>query len=133
MYSASVKNLYIGKSGIDIQVQGEINGIRIKGAASLDPTTLVGEIFEPVPIIRTKNPDYGLIPKYPDYCLINGYWDNQKFLINPIGTDLYTLWITGIPLGTSINEYLLKGNVYHKTFTDSHRTYLFQITKQQLV
>ena len=47
MYQTSVKNLYIGKSGIDLQVQGQINGIRIKGSASLDPTTLVGEVFAP--------------------------------------------------------------------------------------
>jgi hypothetical protein len=122
MYQNSVKNLYIGKSGIDIQVQGQINGIRIKGSASLDPTTLVGEVFAP----------YNG-PKSPDYYLSNGYWDNnnQKFIINPICTELYTLWITGIPLGVSTDDFLLKDNVYNSIYQDSHRTYLFQITKQQ--
>ena len=121
MYPTSVKNLYIGKSGIDIQVQGQINGIRIKGAASLDPTTLVGEVFAPAPHEG---------PKSPDYYLLNGYWDNQKFLINPIGTELYTLWITGIPLGSSAKEFIIPESIHHSTFQDSHRTYLFQVTKQ---
>lgn len=121
MYPNSVKNLYIGKSGIDIQVQGQINGLRINGAASLDPTTLVGEVFAPAPFGG---------PKSPDYYLLDGYWDNRNFLINPIGTELYTLWITGIPLDLSINDFLLKDNVYNSIFQDSHRTYLFQITKQ---
>lgn len=121
MYPISVKNLYIGKSGIDIQVQGQINGVRIQGAASLDPTTLVGEVLAPAPYEGYYS---------PDYYLLNGYWDNQKFLINPIGTELYTLWITGIPLGVSTKDFLIKDNVYHSIFQDSHRTYLFQITKQ---
>ena len=121
MYPTSVKNLYIGKSGIDIQVQGQINVVRIQGAASLDPTTLVGEVLAPAPYEGYYS---------PDYYLLNGYWDNQKFLINPIGTELYTLWITGIPLGVSTKDFLIKNNVYHSIFQDSHRTYLFQITKQ---
>lgn len=121
MYPTSVKNLYIGKSGIDIQVQGQINGVRIQGAASLDPTTLVGEVLAPAPYEGYYS---------PDYYLLNGYWDNQKFLINPIGTELYTLWVTGIPLGVSTKDFLIKNNVYHSIFQDSHRTYLFQITKQ---
>lgn len=121
MYPTSVKNLYIGKSGIDIQVQGQINGVRIQGAASLDPTTLVGEVLAPAPYEGYYS---------PDYYLLNGYWDNQKFLINQIGTELYTLWITGIPLGVSTKDFLIKNNVYHSIFQDSHRTYLFQITKQ---
>ena len=121
MYPTSVKNLYIGKSGIDLQVQGQINGIRIKGAASLDPTTLVGEIFTPAPYEG---------PKSPDYYLLNGYWNDNKFLINPIGTELYTLWITGIPLGASAKEFIIPESIHHSTFQDSHRTYLFQVTKQ---
>lgn len=118
MYPTSVKNLYIGKSGIDFLIQGQINGIRINGAASLDPTTLIGEVLIPYE------------GSGADYYLMNGYWNDNTFLINPIGTELYTLWVTGIPLGESIESFLIPGNVYHSTFQDTHRIYLFQVTKQ---
>ena len=105
MYPTSVKNLYIGKSGIDFLIRGQIHGI-------------IGEVLVPY-----DGPG-------PDYYLMNGYWNDNTFLINPIGTELYTLWVTGIPLGESIESFLIPGNVYHSTFQDTHRIYLFQVTKQ---
>lgn len=122
MFPISVKNLYIGKLGIDLRMQGQINGVRIKGCASLDPTTLVGEIF--TPIDRSKN------CYMPDYYIKGGYWDpqNKSFLINPVGTYNNTLWITGVPLEEDPKDFLLP-NVYYNTYKDNHRIYLFQITE----
>ena len=118
MYPTSVKNLYIGKSGIDFLILGQIHGIIGEVLVSLDPTTIIGEVLVPY-----DGPG-------PDYYLMNGYWNDNTFLINPIGTELYTLWVTGIPLGESIESFLIPGNVYHSTFQDTHRIYLFQVTKQ---
>lgn len=127
MFPTSVKNLYIGKSDINFQVQGSINGMRIKDSASLDPTTLIGELFIPT---DPTNP-HG--PFSPDYYLPNGYWDGENFLINPIGTELYTIWVTGVPLDMSERDFLLEDSIYKGEFRDSHHSYLFQVTKQQII
>lgn len=122
MFSISVSNLYIGKLGIDLRMQGQIHHIRIRGYASLDPTMLVGEVFTRV--------DYLHSCYSPDYYISNGYWDPQSksFLVNPIGTSINTLWITGVPLEEDPKDFLLPNNVYYNTYKDEHRIYLFQIT-----
>lgn len=121
MYPISVKNLYIGKIGIDLRMQGQIEGIRIKGYASLDPTTLVGEVFTPISFTSCWS---------PDFYIKNGYWDakDKSFLINPVGTESHTLWITGVPLEGDVKNFLLPNNLYYNTYKDEHRIYLFQIT-----
>lgn len=122
MFPISVKNLYIGKLGIDLRIQGKINNLRIRGYASLDPTNIVGDIFTPVSQFSSC---YS-----PDYYIKGGYWDPQdkSFLINPIGTLNHTLWITGVPLEEDPKDFLLPNNVYYSTYKDEHRIYLFQIT-----
>lgn len=123
MFPISVKNLYIGKIGIDLRMQGQINGIRIRNYASLDPTTLVGEVFTPVTQFHSC---YS-----PDYYIKDGYWDpkSKSFLINPIGTDNHILWVTGVPLEEDFKDFLLYKSLYHNVYKDEHRIYLFQITK----
>lgn len=121
MFAISVKNLYIGKLGIDLSMQGQLNGIRIKGSVSLDPTTLVGEVLEPYSFKSCYAPDYGIQ---------GGYWDHLKnrFLINPIGTPTHSLWLTGVPLESDIQTFLLPDVVYQSIYKDNHKKYLTQIT-----
>lgn len=121
MFKVSVENLYIGKSGINFEINGSIQNIRVY-PARINPTTMVGELFNLH--IKTDNRD-------PDFFIPNGfYYENLNiFLVNPVETLTNTIWVTGIPLEDSLDKYRIKDTIKESIFTDNHRKYLFQITK----
>lgn len=113
MFGNIVKDLYIGKSKLDIRFNGQI----------LEPETVVDFIGVPYPK-TPKTQDY---PTLPDFMVI-GTFDNIKTFDMRTGYNTHYLLITGIPKGTkTLDWYRVKKAIWSSYYEDSYRGYLFQI------
>lgn len=132
MYSVSVKNLYIGKSGITFRKCGVIEPIIGRSLTTLVmPSDTVGSIANPV--IHTKD-DHRF---EPDYVIPKGIWDSKPkptYTINETmlddSYDRYMLWFTGIPLTyVNLNKFIFPDSVYTCSCKDQCHQYIIQVTK----
>lgn len=109
MYSNIVKDLYIGKSKLLIQVNDK----------TVEDTTLIGKILLPT----------GYQGNMPDYGTMGSLWihNNQgTFEITWKRPD-HKLYVTGIPKGAILDNFRLQGSVWSSYYEDDIRGYLFQI------
>ena len=110
MFGNIVKDLYIGKSKLNVRFQGQI----------IEPETIVDCLGVPYPKLK----EY---PTYPDYALIVNF--DGKYIFNiQVGENPHILLITGIPKSTkTLDWYRIKKAIWSSYYEDSYRGYLFQI------
>lgn len=111
MYSNIVKDLYIGKSKLLIQVNDK----------TVEDTTLIGKILLPT----------GYQGNMPDYGTHGTLWEElpggkKSFEITPHHPD-HKLYVTGIPKGAILDNFRLQGSIWSSYYEDDIRGYLFQI------
>ena len=110
MFTNIVKDLYIGKSKLNIRFQNQI----------IEPETIVDSLG--VPYHKLKE-----YPTFPDYVVIGNFDGNDIFNIQ-VGEIPHMLLITGIPKGAkTFDWYRVKEAIWSSYYEDNYRGYLFQV------
>jgi hypothetical protein len=123
MFKISVKNLYIGKSGLNLKYHlKEINGVQLSEYPKISSANLVGDILHEV---------RGKFDNEPDYEITNCLYikESNLLILDPVGNYHDTLYVTGIPMESNVEDYIIKGAIYTHIHEDDYRKYLFQITR----
>ena len=90
MFTNIVKDLYIGKSKLNIRFQNQI----------IEPETIVDSLGVPYPKLK----EY---PTFPDYVVI-GNFDGKDIFNIQVGENPHMLLITGIPKGAKTLDWYRK-------------------------
>lgn len=110
MFTNIVKDLYVGKSKLNIRFQGQ----------AIKPETVIDILGVPYPKLKKY-------PTYPDYVII-GNFDGKDIFDIKLGTNNHALLITGIPKGAkTLDWYRVKEAIWSSYYEDNYRGYLFQV------
>lgn len=118
MFTALVKNQYIGKSKLDFQKDGK----------PLNPTTLIGNIkgIENTLPISKYDYDYMIIGEIKDINTI-------ELNFNHDSDSTVAICITGIPKKWPLAKFKYSDNIWESFYEDNIRGYLFQVRKLKYV